>query len=144
MSHQSHTLFLITLARLTLGLMQPALQWVKGTLTPWVKRPGHEADHLQLVPMLRMRGTMTLLPSTSSWPSAWLSAGIKLLSLILNTDHNKFLICFHHPTFNVLLLQYKYSLFNILNPCSSRSLRVQVSHTYMARGRTIVGLFYIY
>jgi hypothetical protein len=36
---------LFTLARPVLGLTQPPVQWVPGTLSPGVKRPGREAYH---------------------------------------------------------------------------------------------------
>jgi hypothetical protein len=32
-------------SRLALGSTQPPIQWVPGALSPWVKRPGREADH---------------------------------------------------------------------------------------------------
>jgi hypothetical protein len=34
-----------TVARLTLGLTQPFVQWVLGALSPGVEHPGNEADH---------------------------------------------------------------------------------------------------
>jgi hypothetical protein len=40
-------IFLLTTASRTyLGPTQPPIQWVPGTLSLRVKRPGHEADHL--------------------------------------------------------------------------------------------------
>jgi hypothetical protein len=39
-------IFLFTTAsRTALGPSQPPIQWVKGALSLWVKRPGREADH---------------------------------------------------------------------------------------------------
>jgi hypothetical protein len=32
-------------SRLALGPTQPPIQYVPGTLSPWVKCPGREADH---------------------------------------------------------------------------------------------------
>jgi hypothetical protein len=32
-------------SRLALGPTQPPIQWVPGALSPWVERPGREADH---------------------------------------------------------------------------------------------------
>jgi hypothetical protein len=37
------------------------------SLSPGVKRPGREGDHLHLVPRLRMCGAISPLPHTSSW-----------------------------------------------------------------------------
>jgi len=34
-----------TVSRPDLGPTQPPIQWVPGTLSMWVKRPGREADH---------------------------------------------------------------------------------------------------
>jgi hypothetical protein len=37
--------FLFSTSRPVLGPTQPHFQWVKGALSPEVKRPGHEIDH---------------------------------------------------------------------------------------------------
>jgi len=37
---------LSTTSRPAPGPTQPPLQWVQGALTPWIKQPGYEADHL--------------------------------------------------------------------------------------------------
>jgi hypothetical protein len=34
-----------TTTRLDLGLVQPPIQWVPGTITPGLRRPRREADH---------------------------------------------------------------------------------------------------
>jgi hypothetical protein len=52
------------------GPTQPPIQSVKGTLSPGVKRLGREADHLQLVPRSRRRGSIHPFPHTSSWCNA--------------------------------------------------------------------------
>jgi hypothetical protein len=48
----------------------PPIHWVPGDLSPDLKRPGREADHLQLVPRSRKRGPIHPLPHTSSWRGA--------------------------------------------------------------------------
>jgi hypothetical protein len=35
-----------TSSRPALGSTQPPIQWVPGAFSPWLKRPGREADHL--------------------------------------------------------------------------------------------------
>jgi hypothetical protein len=47
-SRQGLVIFLFTTAmsRTDLGLTQPPIQWVAGTLSLGVKQPGREADHL--------------------------------------------------------------------------------------------------
>jgi hypothetical protein len=48
-------IFLVsTSPRPLLGLIQPPIQWVPGALSPAVKRPGREVNHLKLVPKLRI------------------------------------------------------------------------------------------
>jgi hypothetical protein len=47
-------------SRPALGPTQPPIKWVYGALSPGVKRPGHEADHSQLVPI-----SINPLPQTS-------------------------------------------------------------------------------
>jgi hypothetical protein len=37
--------FLFMESRPAVGSTQPPIQWVPGALSPWVKRPGREADH---------------------------------------------------------------------------------------------------
>jgi Zn-dependent protease with chaperone function len=49
-------LLLANASRPALAPTQPPIQWVPGALTPEVKRPGREADHL--VPRLRMLGAI--------------------------------------------------------------------------------------
>jgi hypothetical protein len=58
-----------TTSRQARGPTQPPVQWA-GVLTPGVKRPGHEADHLHLVPSSGMRGAIPLFPHASSWRGA--------------------------------------------------------------------------
>jgi hypothetical protein len=50
-----------------LFLLGPTSQWAPG-----VKRPRREADHLQLVPRSRIRGSIHPRPHTSSWCNAQL------------------------------------------------------------------------
>jgi hypothetical protein len=57
-------------SRPTLRLTQPPVKWVPGAISLGVKRPGLEADHLQLVPSSRKRGSIHPLPRTSSCHSA--------------------------------------------------------------------------
>jgi hypothetical protein len=38
-------IFFSTTSRLALDFTQPPMQGVKGTLSPWVKRPGREVEH---------------------------------------------------------------------------------------------------
>jgi hypothetical protein len=50
---------------------QLLIQWVPGTLSPGVKRPGHEADHPPLFSTeVNMRGAVYPLAHTSSWLGA--------------------------------------------------------------------------
>jgi hypothetical protein len=58
-------------SRTALWPTQP-IQWVPGTLSSGVKRPGRQADHLQLVPRSRKRGSIYPLPYLPSWRSAYL------------------------------------------------------------------------
>jgi hypothetical protein len=44
-SLQGQGIFLATASRSALGSTQPPIQWVPGTLSPGVKRPGPETDH---------------------------------------------------------------------------------------------------
>lgn len=48
--------------RLVLGASQSPIQWVPVDHFPWVKRPGRQADNLQLVPRLRSSGATPPLP----------------------------------------------------------------------------------
>jgi hypothetical protein len=43
-SRQGLGLFILSVSSPALGPTQPPLQWVPGALSPWVKRPGSEAD----------------------------------------------------------------------------------------------------
>jgi hypothetical protein len=40
------TFLFATASTSALGPTQPCTQWIPGTLSPWAKRPGREADHL--------------------------------------------------------------------------------------------------
>jgi hypothetical protein len=42
-------IFLLSMSfRPVVGPTQPSIQWIPGTVSPVVKRPGHEADHSSL------------------------------------------------------------------------------------------------
>jgi hypothetical protein len=54
-----------------LGSTQPSIQWVQGSLSPGVKRPGVKVTtHLQLVRRSRKSGSIHPLPHTPSWLNA--------------------------------------------------------------------------
>jgi hypothetical protein len=54
-----------------LGSTQPPIQWVAGTFSPGVKRPGHETDHsLPASAEVKKSCVYTSTPHTSSWRSA--------------------------------------------------------------------------
>jgi hypothetical protein len=59
-------------SRPALGPTQPPIQWVQRTLSPGVKRPGCEADHLPptSAEVKKMWVYIHPLPHTSSWRSA--------------------------------------------------------------------------
>jgi hypothetical protein len=58
-------------ARPALGLTQPPMQWVRGALSPGVKRPGREADHSPPSSAeVKNGGAIPPLPNMSSWHSA--------------------------------------------------------------------------
>jgi hypothetical protein len=78
-------IFLFYIAsRPALGPTQPPIQWILGAVSPWVKRPGREADHSP-PPSATVKNGRALppLPHTSFWHSAQL---IKL--------RNKFVLFF--------------------------------------------------
>jgi hypothetical protein len=62
-----------TESRPALGPTQPPIQWVRGALSPMVKRPGREAD--QSPPStaeVKNGGAISPLPHTPSWHIAYL------------------------------------------------------------------------
>jgi len=61
---------LVATSRLALGPTQPPVHGAPGTLSPGIKRSGHETDHSHLVPRSRMRAAMPLFPYVSSWHGA--------------------------------------------------------------------------
>jgi hypothetical protein len=53
------------------GFTQPLVQWVLGTVSPGVKRQGHEADYSPASSAeVKKGGAIIPLPHTSSWHSA--------------------------------------------------------------------------
>jgi hypothetical protein len=121
-SRQRVGIYLFTTAsRPALRPTQPPIQWVSGTLSLGVKRPRCEGTtHLHLVPRLRMHGAIPPLAQYAF--KAWCKVqgpNIHLSTLFSNT----------------------------LNPCSSLSVRGQVSHPYETRGKMMIFMFqslYIY
>jgi hypothetical protein len=61
---------LTTVPRLTLGPTQHVIQWVAGSFSLGVRRPGRETAHLCLVPRSNMFGAIPPLPNMPSWHSA--------------------------------------------------------------------------
>jgi hypothetical protein len=56
-----------TSSRPAVGPTQPPIQWVRGALSPGVKRPGREADHLTSFSAgVKNCGVLTPLPITFS------------------------------------------------------------------------------
>jgi hypothetical protein len=74
----------------TLGPMQPPVQWAPASFSPGLKWPGHAADHSPaLVPMLRMCGTVTLLPLNAfmAWTGTALLLTIhNIMTVTMNTS----------------------------------------------------------
>jgi hypothetical protein len=67
----------------------PPVQWVLTALSPWVKQPGHEADHSPSSGVkIKNGGAMPPLPYTSSWHGA---------SLIKHGDNFTlpYLVCYY-------------------------------------------------
>jgi hypothetical protein len=68
-SQQGHEMFLFSIpSRLALRSNQPPIQWVLGTLSPGVKRPGREADHSP--PSSAEVNGGVILPHPSLWHDA--------------------------------------------------------------------------
>jgi hypothetical protein len=54
-----------------LGLTQPPIQWVPGTLSLGVNKPGHEVNHsLPTIAEVKNGGAVHPIPHTPSWHSA--------------------------------------------------------------------------
>lgn len=54
-------------SRLTLGPIKPPIQWVPAALSPWLKRPGGEAEHSPPSPAeVKNDGGKSPFPNTSS------------------------------------------------------------------------------
>jgi len=68
--------FLVTVSRPALGPTQTPIQWVRGALTPAVKRLGRETHHSP-PPRTEVKNAWSLppLPNTSSWRGNQLSTG---------------------------------------------------------------------
>jgi hypothetical protein len=66
---QEQEIFLyFTVSRPALGPTQPPVRWAPGALSPRVKRPGHEADHLPpTTAEVGNGGAVPPLPHTFSW-----------------------------------------------------------------------------
>jgi hypothetical protein len=77
-------------SRPSLGPTQSPIRWVTGSLSPGVKRS------VYLVPRLRMRGAIPLLPHTSSWRGVRLSTGIALLPFTLASLTNPLMQLMKH------------------------------------------------
>jgi hypothetical protein len=71
-SRQRQELFLYsTESKPALGPTEPPIQWVPGTISPEVKRPGREADHSPPSSTQVKNGeAIPALPYTSSWRGA--------------------------------------------------------------------------
>jgi hypothetical protein len=68
-----------------LGLTQPAIQWVSGTLYPGVKRQGREAHHSSPTSAeVENVGAILTLPHTNSWCDA---------KFIMHRDKFTFTLC---------------------------------------------------
>jgi hypothetical protein len=62
-----------TSSRPALGSTQPSIQWVPGSLSLGVRRPGREADHSPPAGAeVKKMWIYTSNPHTPSWRSAWL------------------------------------------------------------------------
>jgi len=65
-----------TTSILALRPTQPPIQWVTGAISPWVKRPGREADHSSPSTVeIKMSGAILSVPHMSSPRGASLITG---------------------------------------------------------------------
>jgi hypothetical protein len=66
------------------GATQPLIQWIPGTLSPGVKRMGHEANHPPKPSAeVKTRLNYTSITHTSSWSGACLSTSIRLDGVVI-------------------------------------------------------------
>jgi hypothetical protein len=87
-SRQCEILLFPRVFRPVLRPTQPLIQWVRGDLSPEVKLPGREAEHLPAYSAeVKNGGVIPPLRRTSSWPGAYLSTRTTLPFLYLHVSY---------------------------------------------------------
>jgi hypothetical protein len=100
-----------TSSRPTLGPTQPPIQWVLGALSPGLKKPGREADHLPPTRVeVKQHGSIHPLPHTSSWSSAKLVKHRDNFAFTLVYKRRNLVFSYHPFSTDVLFTAFMYAV----------------------------------
>jgi hypothetical protein len=118
------------------GPSQPRIQWVSGTLSLGVKRPGREADHSP-PSSAEVKDWVELYlssPSTPSWRGAQLKKHRDNFTLLYFMKREDWSTCSQNPTFEPILSQINPSAHSfVFDSCKSNATKQGLTREYESR-----------